>query len=78
MTVKFRRNLDSVWMGSGREGSMVILVSIQEFVGYGTRMVILVCSHCEYDADHGISCEWLLFLVRRSNGTRGDCVQQVC
>ena len=41
---------------------MVILVSIQEFVGYGTRMVILVCSHCKHDGGHGISCEFCCFL----------------
>ena len=63
MTVRFRRNLYSVWMGSVREGSMVILVSIQEFVGYDTRMVILVCSHSEHDGGHGISCEFCCFLL---------------
>ena len=47
---------------------MEILVSIQEFVSYGTRMVILVRSHCDHDGDHVMSCEFLLFLVRRSKG----------
>ena len=41
---------------------MEILVSIQEFVGYDTRMVILVCSHYENDGGHGISCEFCCFL----------------
>ena len=67
---------------------MEILVSIQEFVGYDARMVILVYSHSEHDGGHGISCEFCCFLsegakvsvpVRiKIDFTACECVQQVC
>ena len=59
---------------------MEILVSIQDFVGYGTRMMILVRSHCEHDGGHGISCEFCCFLSEgvtvQGVNTYNRCVEQ--